>query len=134
MSDAPDDPQNVEEGIAFGDLDQRLEAHGFPIDHDELLSEFGDFELELTSGDDITIREVMKPLQGDDTYQDVDAVHQTILNFMPSEAVGRKGYSDRGGDNPTETDDAEGVAEDTSEDARNLERESSDKDSEDQSF
>jgi len=137
MSDASDDPENVEEGIAFGDLDQRLEAHGFPIEHDEFLSEFGDFELELTSGDDVTIREVMEPLQGGDTYRDVDAVHQTILNFMPEEAVGRKGYSDRGGDSPTETEAAERVDEIDSEDARNQggsRNESDDRGGEDESF
>lgn len=134
MADASDDPQSAEEGVAFGDLDERLEAHGFPIDYDELVSEFGDFELELTSGDDITIREVLQPLQGGDTYEDVDAVHQTVLNFMPDEAVGRKGYSDRGGDNPTETEDAEGVEETGSEDARGLDRGTHDEDDEDESF
>ncbi len=137
MADASDDPQNVEEGVAFGDLDQRLEAHGFPIDHDELIAEFGDFELQLTSGDDMTIREVMQPLQGGDTYQDVDDVHQSVLNMMPEEAVGRKGYSDRGGDNPTETQDAEGVEKTNSEDARNEgdgRNEADNQDSEDESF
>lgn len=137
MADAPDDPQNVEEGVAFGNLDAELEAHGFPIDHDELLSEFGDFELELTSGDDMTLREVMEPLQGGDTYESVDEVHQAVLNMMPDEAVGRKGYSDRGGDTPTETEAAEGVEKTNTEDARNRgdgRNQTDDQDDHDESF
>jgi hypothetical protein len=118
MSETPDDTRNVEEGVNFGDLDQRLEDHGFPIDHDEFIDQFGDYQLELTNADDMTVGELMRPLQGGDTYRDLSEIRQAMLNMFPDEAVGRKEYSDSRGKHPEVTDEAEQVDEDTDEDTK----------------
>lgn len=112
MSDAPDDTRNVEEGVNFGDLDRKVEEHGFPIDHDEFIDQFGDHELELNNADDMTVRELMQPLQGGDTYEGTSELRQALLNMFPDDAVGREGYSDSRGKHPEETDEAEAVDED----------------------
>jgi len=93
MSDDPDDTR--EQGIEFGSLAEELETEQFPLSHEELLSRYGDHELELVDKQ-TTLREVLGA-GNERTFEDVDGVRQAIFNMVGEEAVGREAYSDRGG-------------------------------------
>lgn len=83
-------------GVGFGDLSEDLADEDYPISHDELLERYGDRELDLAQGS-TTLREVVGP-EGNDSYEDADEVHQTVLNMVGDEAIGRKDYTDRSPD------------------------------------
>jgi hypothetical protein len=91
-----------EMGVEFGQLKEKLESHEYPTTGDELVGEYGDFELELPGGSE-TLREILGKRRGEDgdsediQFESADEVHQSILNMVDSKAVGRQGYSDRGG-------------------------------------
>ncbi len=88
-----------EQGIEFGSLAEELEDESYPLTHDELLDRYGDHELEL--GDRNTeLREILAP-ENEQEYQNADSVRQAIFSMVSDDAIGRKGYSDRGG-NPIE--------------------------------
>ena len=94
------------QGVEFGDLDEKLESIDYPVSLDELLAEHGDAELDL-SGETRTLEKLLEPFE-DDTYESADEVRQSILTMVDDEAIGRKNYSDRSGDDPgeeTEEDD-----------------------------
>ena len=83
-----------EQGIDFGEADDRLESASYPLTLDELLAEYGDAELVM--GDETTtLREVLGPL-GDDEYESAEEVRQAVFNMADREAVGRQRYTDRG--------------------------------------
>lgn len=109
---APSDDDR-ESGVAFGDLAEALEAHEYPADLEELLAEHGDATVGLESGDR-TFAEVMEPMrEADDgtTFESADEVRQAVFNLVGDEAVGRRGYTDRGGSSPVETEEAKEVEE-----------------------
>jgi (p)ppGpp synthase/HD superfamily hydrolase len=99
MSGDPDDTR--EQGIEFGALAEDIETESFPITNEELLDRYGDRELTLVDGS-TTLREVLGVKQ-EQEYEDPEAVRQAILNMVGDDAVGREGYSDRGG-NSVESD------------------------------
>jgi len=82
-------------GVEFGPLDDELENEEYPMEKDEVVERYGDYELDLEDGE-VTVREVLEPL-GETSYESADEVRQGILNMVGDEAVGREGYSDRGG-------------------------------------
>ncbi|MCO8246786.1 MULTISPECIES: hypothetical protein [unclassified Haladaptatus] len=82
-----------EQGIELGELSEKLDDHDYPADVDELVSEYGEYEIEYPRGSE-TFEEVIAPL--DETYESADDVRQSILNMADSDAVGRQRYSDRG--------------------------------------
>ena len=104
---------NRDMGIEFGDLGEDLANEDYPLTRDELLEKYGDREIEHASGSS-TVREVLGT-EGPDRYEGEDEVHQTILNMVGTEAVGRDRYSDRGGSTPNEQKEGEGVGEGTDE-------------------
>lgn len=87
-----------ESGVDLGSLDDALQAHSYPSSTDELLESFGDYEIDLPDGSE-TFSQVIGPM-GDDTFDDPESVRQAIFNMVGAQAVGRKGYSDRGGASP----------------------------------
>lgn len=93
------DSENRDEGVEFGDLEPELESHDYPATIDEIVDEYGDFEL-VTPGGSQSVESVLDPLveerEGEE-YESPEEVHQEILNMMGSEAVGREGYSDTRG-------------------------------------
>ena len=101
MGDDTDDSREM--GIEFGSLAEDLESQEYPISHDDLLEKYGDRELELQSGT-VTLGELLGP-ENEAEYEDADAVRQAIFNMVGDEAVGRKGYSDRGGEAQAADDD-----------------------------
>ncbi|MCL7417924.1 MAG: hypothetical protein M8354_08815, partial [Halalkalicoccus sp.] len=63
------DDDSREQGVEFGEFEETMESLDYPIDHDELLDEHGDAELEL-SGESTTLAEVLDPVQDDEqTYE-----------------------------------------------------------------
>lgn len=93
-----------EQGVEFGDLDEELDTLEYPIESDELVDRYGDEELQMSDAT-VTVAEVLGPL--DDTFHDTEEVHQAILTMVSDEAVGRKGYTDRGGETPEEAEEDE---------------------------
>lgn len=85
-----------EQGIEFGSLASDLADASYPLTHEELIGAFGDAEIELQDGA-TTVGEVLE--HGvDRTYEDNEAVRQTIFNMVGEGAVGREDYTDRGGE------------------------------------
>jgi hypothetical protein len=109
MSD--DDPETMseddtrEQGIEFGEFEGTMEEIDYPIDHEELVEQHGDAELELPDGE-TTLEEILAPLEDDQqTYQDADELETMIMNMVGDDAVGREGYSDRGDEEQMAEDD-----------------------------
>lgn len=98
-----EDPSEEEEkreremGIDLGELSERLDRHEYPATTDELVEEYGEYEIDYPNKSE-TLESVLGPI--DDTYDSADSVRQEILNMVSSEAVGRERYSDRGGSTP----------------------------------
>jgi len=104
-----------EQGIEFGQLKEKLDSHDYPATNDELVEAYGDYELELPGGSQ-TLEEILGKRRSESgegeeiRYQSAEDVHQSIHNMVGSDAVGREGYSDRGGsitDQIDEQDDQE---------------------------
>jgi len=85
-----------EQGVDLGALAEELEAHDYPTTNETLIEEYGAHELVLAEGSE-SLREVLGELPTDESYDSADAVRQMIFNMVGADAVGREGYSDRGG-------------------------------------
>jgi hypothetical protein len=100
--DSADSSDSREQGVELDQLQEELATHDYPTTGDELLAEYGDYEVEFSGGSE-TLREILgkRRSESDDdediTYESPEEVHQSILNMVGSEAVGREHYSDRGG-------------------------------------
>ncbi|WP_224270154.1 DUF5789 family protein [Haloprofundus salinisoli] len=103
-NDEADDSREL--GVEFGELDDELKSHDYPTTTDELVDEYGDYEIEM-SNETRTFGDIMEPYQeetGQD-FSDAGEVKQAVLNMVGSEAVGRQRYSGRGLDqDPDEQD------------------------------
>lgn len=101
------DDDSREQGVEFGEFEQTMEEIDYPIDNEELLEQYGDAELEL-SGEPTTLSEVLEPVQDDEqTYENEEDLETMIMNMVGDDAVGREGYSDRGGSAESEEVDEE---------------------------
>ena len=100
------DDHDREEGVDFTEFGPVLEDISYPITTDELVERYGDYELDRTNADPITVRELFN-FMGDDTFESSEEARQMIMSQMPRESVGRTNYSDRGGASPVESDAAE---------------------------
>lgn len=85
--------EDRELGVDVGDLEERLDPGTFPIEHEDLLAEYGDHEIEM-EGKTTTLEELVGPL-GEDEYRDFGELETAITNMVGDEAIGRKNYSDR---------------------------------------
>ena len=94
---------NREQGIEFNDLQEKLQSVDYPATVGDVRREYGDHELELANGT-TTLGETLAEVEGE-TYESADGVLQSVKNAVGDEAVGREGYSDRGGS--VESDGAE---------------------------
>ncbi|WP_266082536.1 DUF5789 family protein [Haladaptatus caseinilyticus] len=86
-----------EQGIDYGPLDEELKQHDYPTSADDLVDEYGEYEIDHQNGTE-TLKAVFSPLVESENqeFDSADEVRQMILNMIGSEAVGREGYSDRG--------------------------------------
>ncbi|WP_458190383.1 DUF5789 family protein [Haladaptatus sp. NG-WS-4] len=95
--------EDREMGVELGELSDELDSHDYPASADELVEEYGDYEIEYENGSE-TLEEVLGPMN--DTFEDADGVRQSIMTMVDSGAVGRQRYSDRGaGSKQTEGED-----------------------------
>ena len=84
-------------GVDIGPLASALESHDYPTTSDELVDEYGDYEVEFSDGTE-TLASILGTLEGvEEQYESPDEVRQTIYNLVQSGAVGREEYTDRGG-------------------------------------
>lgn len=97
--------ESREQGIEFGSLAGELEDESYPLTNDELLDRYGDRELELGDGTTV-LREILSP-EDDQEYEGAESVRQAIFSMVGDDAIGRAGYSDRGGNSPETTDQKE---------------------------
>lgn len=105
--------ENRDIGIQFGAVKEDLKSEEYPLTKDEILETYGDHELEFTNGSS-TVREILDSV-GDTQFDEYDQLHQTILNRVGTGAVGRDGYTDRGGSIPDEEMESSGAKDGTSE-------------------
>lgn len=117
ISDSDVSEDTREQGIEFGQLQAELDEHDYPASGDELVAEYGEFELELPGGS-TTVGEVLGKrhsedgTDGDIQYESPEDVHRSIHIMVGSDAVGREDYTDRGGSQQVadgETDDQESI-------------------------
>lgn len=101
----PDETREV--GVEFGPLADDLANEEYPITKAELLEGYGNRELQLESGSQ-TIAEAIGPL-GETEFRSANGVTQSVLNMVLEEAVGRKNYSDRGGEASVEDQSEESM-------------------------
>jgi hypothetical protein len=74
-------------------LDDRIGAHTYPATTEEVIEEYGDIELELPNGDE-RLGDVLGRLETE-TFETAEDVRLAALSAVSSNAIGRKGYSDR---------------------------------------
>ena len=96
-----------EMGVEFGELTEDLEDEEFPVGKGALLDDYGDREITMED-DSTTLAELIEPL-GVSEFEDPQAVQRSVVTMIGEEAVGRKGYSDRGGQGGDEADGAESI-------------------------
>lgn len=81
-------------GVELGPLVDDLESESYPMDASEVVDVYGDREVDLQAGD-ATVRDLLEP-QGEQTFDSPEAVTESILTMVGSEALDREGYTDRG--------------------------------------
>ncbi|NHN61063.1 MULTISPECIES: hypothetical protein [Halorussus] len=101
MSESGDDDRTL--GLDFSNIEDDLENEDYPVSAEELLEKYGDREIGMSDGSE-SFEEVLVT-GGDEEFESADEVRQTVLNRVGGEAVGRKGYSDRGTGNEGENTD-----------------------------
>ncbi|WP_232701893.1 DUF5789 family protein [Halobacterium wangiae] len=98
---------NRQQGVELGELDDAIADHDYPTTSTELVSEYGDYEIDLPGGSQ-TLEEVLGILdQNDERFEEPEEARQAIYNLVGAEAVGRDRYSDRGGSTPDEGTDSQ---------------------------
>ncbi|WP_227380892.1 hypothetical protein [Haladaptatus halobius] len=81
-----DDRPSIEErsqGGELGDFDEILEAQDYPVTLDELVTAYGNYEVESSSGTQ-SIEEVFSSVDNK-TYNSIDEVQNDILNQLNRE-------------------------------------------------
>lgn len=82
------------QGVEFGELQTDLADAEYPIAHAELLDRFGEREI-VHVGGSASLRSLLAPMQGGETYDSAGEVIDTVLTMIGDEAEGRKDYTDR---------------------------------------
>lgn len=90
-----DENDTREQGIEFGDFESTLDEIAYPIDNADLLARYGEVTLELPSGT-ATLDDVLSPYEGE-RFEGKEELRQAVFTMVGDDAVGREGYSDRGG-------------------------------------
>ncbi|MFC7138703.1 hypothetical protein ACFQMA_02490 [Halosimplex aquaticum] len=101
-----EDENDHEMGVEFGSIESVFDEVSYPVSAGELVERYGDREIERTSADPISIRDLFEGT-GDQTFESDEELRQGMLNMMPAESVGRQRYSDRGGSDQDDIDHEE---------------------------
>ena len=95
--DSTDTTNRREQGVDLGALADELRSHPYPATAEELVAAYGDCEI-ASSGETRTFRTILERLEGGRVaFDSAEQVRQMVYNLVGSGAVGREGYSDRGG-------------------------------------
>ena len=97
----PTENESRQQGVEFGSLAGELEREEYPMTLEELVATYGDREIALPNGDE-PLSDVLEPL-GETTFDSAEDVIQRVIGTVGDDAIGRKGYTDRGG--PSNEDD-----------------------------
>jgi hypothetical protein len=74
-------------------VDERIDAHSYPATAEELISEYGDVELEFPNGGE-TFGDALDRL-GETTFVDAEDARLATYSAVSKGAIGRENYSDR---------------------------------------
>lgn len=74
------EPVRVDPGEELGDLDEALKSHDYPVTTDELVEEYGDYELETQSGKRSLADVLSAP--DDEVYDSAEDVRRRILGLV----------------------------------------------------
>lgn len=77
----------------FSGLDDQIGAHEYPATTEEVIEEYGDLELELPNGAE-QLSDILDRLDSE-TYETAEDLRLSAYSAVSSDAIGRKGYSDR---------------------------------------
>jgi len=86
-----------EQGIEFGEFTEKLEEVEYPIENDELVVQYGDYEVKHANGSE-KIQNLLGPLE--ETFEGPEGVRQQVFNMIEEGSIGREEYSDRAGSTP----------------------------------
>lgn len=95
--------ESREQGVEFGPLAEDLEQEEYPMGKLALLERYGDREIVLED-DTEPLESVLGPL-GEREFESARDVKQAVIGMVSDEAIGRKDYTDRGGETDTGEDD-----------------------------
>jgi hypothetical protein len=84
-------------GVDLGSLAKELDTLDYPTTTGELLAEFGDHDVEMHDGSQSVAELLGERTDEGEAYESADEVRRMLYNVVGVEAVGREGYSDRGG-------------------------------------
>lgn len=73
-------------------VDQLIE---YPVTHTSVVERIGTIEITSPSGESVTIREVLDPVN-EESYPTSDALYAAIIGNLDETFIGRKYYDDRG--------------------------------------
>lgn len=75
------------------DVDERLDAHSYPVTTDELIAAHGDLEIALPNGSE-SLGDALSRVEPM-TFESPDEARLTAYSAVGEGAIGRKHYSDR---------------------------------------
>ena len=78
---------------SFAPVDERIETHTYPASAAELITAYGDIDLELPNGEE-TFGDVLGRL-GEAVFEDAEDVRLAAYSAVSKNAIGRQNYSDR---------------------------------------
>lgn len=78
--DDEEEPMRADPDEELGDLDEALDSHDYPVTTNELVADYGDYELE-TQGGKTSLEEVLASTD-DQTYDSADDVRRRILGLI----------------------------------------------------
>lgn len=93
MKQPTDADRTREQGIEFGDLEEKLAGHEYPAPYNELIDAYGTDKLGLPNGEQ-TFGRILEPLQNEQ-FDSAEDVRHAVFTMVSEKAIGRKAYSDR---------------------------------------
>jgi hypothetical protein len=93
-----DDGDQRIRGIELGRLARKLDRFSYPVTEETLIEQCGEHELDLEGGT-TTLGDVLER-GGKKTFESRADVERRVVVLVGTDAVGREGYSDRGGTAP----------------------------------
>lgn len=102
------DPDQTDElrSLDIDRIHELFDDDRLPATTDEIISEFGDVEVDYPGGGSEALASVLTT-SGEETYDTIDELQLAVLNGVQRDAVGRPRYSDRDPPNVAEDRDLE---------------------------